>query len=82
MKISHHCYAVLGLGYFPLWTVNSDFICGLKNTLIIDSHLNHLSSHTSFGYTSSVNPSNKIILVNTEKHLGNLGAIRFIKNKV
>jgi len=81
MKISHHCYAVLGLGYYPPWTVNSGFICGSKKTLIVDSGPNYPCAQTIFGYASSVNSTNEIVVMNTEKHLDHIGGNSFFKEK-
>jgi glyoxylase-like metal-dependent hydrolase (beta-lactamase superfamily II) len=73
MKLSDHCYAVLGLGCYPPWVVNAGFIAGAERTLVVDSSAGYLSAQTIFGYAQGVNPSNDMILVNTEKHLDHIG---------
>jgi glyoxylase-like metal-dependent hydrolase (beta-lactamase superfamily II) len=73
MRLSDKCYAVLGLGCYPPWVVNSGFVVGSKKTLVIDSSAGYLTAQTIYGYAKSVNPSNEILLVNSEKHLDHIG---------
>jgi glyoxylase-like metal-dependent hydrolase (beta-lactamase superfamily II) len=72
MKLTDHCYAVTGLGYYPPWIVNAGFIAGDSKTLIVDSGPNFLSAQTIYGYAQSVKPGNELILINTEKHLDHI----------
>jgi glyoxylase-like metal-dependent hydrolase (beta-lactamase superfamily II) len=73
MKLTHSCYAILGLGCYPPWMVNSGFIVGSKKTLIIDSGPTYYTAQTIMGYAKNVKPKNEIIVVNTEKHLDHIG---------
>ena len=81
MKISEHCYAVQGLYFIPPWSVNAGFIAGNKTTLIIDTGCNNISAQTIYGYAESVKPDNKIIVINTEKHLDHTGGNSFFKDR-
>ncbi len=73
MKLTNNCYAILGIGFIPPWTVSSGFVVGEEKTLIIDSGPNYLAAHTIFGYAKNVKPTNEIIVVNIEKHLDHIG---------
>lgn len=73
MKLSDHCYAVMGLGCYPPWVVNAGFIVGDVHTLIVDSSASRLSAQTVHGYAQGVRSTNDLILINTEKHLDHLG---------
>ena len=73
MKLSARCYAVTGLAYLPPWTVNAGFIAGDETTLIVDTGANGLAAATIHGYASAARPSNRIIVVNTEKHFDHIG---------
>jgi glyoxylase-like metal-dependent hydrolase (beta-lactamase superfamily II) len=73
LKLSERCYAVTGLGYLPPWTVNAGFIVGEETTLIIDAGANGLAAATIHGYASAVRPSNRIMVLNTEKHFDHIG---------
>lgn len=73
MRISNHCYAVTGLAYLPPWTVNAGFVVGDHTTLVVDSGANRLAAQTIYGYAMAVRPTNRVILVNTERHLDHLG---------
>lgn len=81
MKLTNNCYAILGLGLIPPWTVNSGFITGSEKTLIIDTGPNYLSAQTIYGYAKNVIPKNEIIVINTEKHLDHLGGNSLFKEK-
>ena len=80
MKLTKSCYAVLGFGYSPPWVVNAGFIVGQSVTLIIDTGPNKISAQTLYGYAQSPKPDNKIIAVNTEKHLDHLGGNSFFRS--
>jgi glyoxylase-like metal-dependent hydrolase (beta-lactamase superfamily II) len=79
MKITSGCFAVLGLAYFPPWFVNAGFIVGNHTTLIIDSGPSYIAAGTIHGYAFNVRPSNKIIVVNTEKHLDHISGNCFFR---
>jgi len=73
MRLSAHCFAVTGLGYVPPWTVNAGFVCGSEATLVIDTGANALAAATIHGYAEAVRPTNRITVVNTEKHFDHIG---------
>ncbi len=73
MRISDHCYAVTGLGYSPPWCVNAGIVAGSHTTLVIDTGGNALAGATVYGYATAVRPSNKLRVVNTEKHFDHIG---------
>ncbi len=73
MKISRHCYAITGLSFVPPWTVNAGFIAGEATTLIIDTGANMQSARTIYGYATSARPKNRLIALNTERHLDHIG---------
>jgi glyoxylase-like metal-dependent hydrolase (beta-lactamase superfamily II) len=79
MKITDNCYAVLGLGYFLPWMVNSGFVIGSNKTLVIDSGPNYLAAQTIYGYAKNIRPENEIIVVNTEKHFDHFLGNSFFK---
>jgi glyoxylase-like metal-dependent hydrolase (beta-lactamase superfamily II) len=81
MKISKHCFAVLGLGYSLPWIVNSGFIIGAEKTLIVDSGPNYLSAQTIYGYAKNLKPENELLVVNTEKHFDHICGNSFFKEK-
>jgi glyoxylase-like metal-dependent hydrolase (beta-lactamase superfamily II) len=69
MKISQHCYAITGLAFIPPWTVNAGFIAGVTTTLIVDTGATMQSARTIYGYASCVRPQNRLLVINTERHL-------------
>jgi len=73
LKLAARCFAVTGLGYLPPWTVNAGFIVGNETTLIVDTGANGLAAATIHGYASAVRPSNRILVINTEKHFDHIG---------
>jgi Zn-dependent hydrolases, including glyoxylases len=81
MKISNNCYAVLGLGYIPPWSVNAGFITGAVHTLIVDTGPAYFTAQTILGYAAAIKPSNKIAAINTEKHLDHIGGNSFLRDK-
>lgn len=81
MKLTKSCYAVMGFGYSPPWVVNAGFIVGQTTTLIIDSGPSKISAQTLYGYAQSPKPDNKIIVVNTEKHLDHIGGNSYFREK-
>jgi glyoxylase-like metal-dependent hydrolase (beta-lactamase superfamily II) len=81
MKLTNNCFAVLGLGYYPPWMVNSGFIVGDTHTLVADSGPNYISAQTIYGYAKNIKPDNELIVVNTEKHLDHIGGNSLFKEK-
>src|SRR5215471_2175292 len=68
MRVSNRCYAVTGLGYSTPWSVNAGFVVGDDMTLVVDTGACALSAATIHGYATAVRPSNRLRVVNTEKH--------------
>ena len=81
MKITENCYAVLGLGFIPPWTVNAGFAAGKDTTLIIDTGPTFIAAQTIFGYAKNIRPGNEIKVINTERHLDHIGGNSLFKNK-
>ena len=77
MKYSENCYGITGLSAETPWVVNSGFIVGSHSTLIVDTGSNYLSAKTIYGYSKSVDPKNKLIVVNTEPHFDHIGGNSF-----
>ncbi|MFZ6031256.1 MAG: MBL fold metallo-hydrolase [Chloroflexota bacterium] len=73
MKLSPHCYAVLGMAYCPPWAVNAGFIAGEHTTLVVDAGPHAQGAATLFGYAGAVRPGNNLRLLNTERHLDHIG---------
>lgn len=69
MKISRHCYAITGLGFIPPWSVNAGLIAGEVATLVVDTGATMQAARTIYGYASSVRPNNRLLVINTERHL-------------
>jgi glyoxylase-like metal-dependent hydrolase (beta-lactamase superfamily II) len=81
MKVTEHCYAVLGLGCIPPWTVNAGFVVGGSRTLVVDTGANALAAETIHGYASGVRPQNPLVAINTERHLDHIGGNAFFRDK-
>jgi glyoxylase-like metal-dependent hydrolase (beta-lactamase superfamily II) len=77
MRISERCFAVTGLGYSTPWCVNAGFIVGDAVTLVVDTGANSLGAATIYGYATAVRPSNRIQVINTEKHFDHIGGNGF-----
>src|SRR5215469_15927519 len=73
MKISRHCYAITGLASALPWTVNAGIIAGDPTTLVVDTGANMQAARTIFGYARSVRQANRLLVVNTERHLDHIG---------
>jgi glyoxylase-like metal-dependent hydrolase (beta-lactamase superfamily II) len=73
MRVSPRCYAVTGLAYSPPWCVNAGFIAGDAETLVVDTGGNTLAGLTVHGYAAAARPSNRLRVVNTEKHFDHIG---------
>jgi glyoxylase-like metal-dependent hydrolase (beta-lactamase superfamily II) len=81
MKLTNRCYAVTGLAYLPPWSINAGFAVGDAATLVIDTGGTLLAAQTIHGYAQSVRPQNKIIVVNTERHLDHVGGNAYFREK-
>lgn len=73
MRLSTHCFAITGLGYLPPWTVNAGFVTGDETTLIIDTGANAAAATTIHGYATTARPSNRLLVLNTERHFDHIG---------
>lgn len=73
MRLSNRCFAITGLGYLPPWTVNAGFITGDETTLIIDTGANAAAAGTIHGYASIALPSNRLLVIDTERHFDHIG---------
>ena len=69
MKVSRHCYAITGLAFIPPWTVNAGFIAGDVATLVVDTGATMQAARTIHGYASCARPGNRLLVINTERHL-------------
>ncbi len=81
MKISENCHIITGLSAESPWAVNSGFIVGNHSTLIVDTGSNYLSAQTIYGYSKSIRPENKLVVVNTEPHFDHIGGNSFFKDR-
>jgi glyoxylase-like metal-dependent hydrolase (beta-lactamase superfamily II) len=81
MKVSARCYAVTGLAYISPWSVNAGFVVGDSTTLVIDTGGTLLAAQTIYGYAQNGRPQNKIIVVNTERHLDHVGGNAYFREK-
>jgi glyoxylase-like metal-dependent hydrolase (beta-lactamase superfamily II) len=81
MRLSDHCFAVLGLGYLPPWTVNAGFIVGEETTLIVDTGANAMAASTIYGYAFLARPSNRLRVLNTERHFDHIGGNGYFRER-
>lgn len=81
MRVSNRCHAVTGLGYSTPWCVNAGFIAGEETTLIVDTGANTLAAASVYGYAMAVRPSNRLEVINTEKHFDHIGGNAFFRNR-
>ena len=81
MKLTEHCFAVLGLGYTTPWAINAGFVTGGDTTLIIDTGPNFLGAQTIYGYAKNIKPENNLVVINSEKHLDHIGGNCLFKEK-
>lgn len=72
MKIAAHCYAITGLAFTPPWCVNAGFVVGEDTTLVADTGGNAYAGATVFGYAQAARPSNRLRVINTEKHFDHI----------
>lgn len=80
MRLTDRCFAITGLGYLPPWTVNSGFITGDETTLIIDTGANAAAAATIHGYVSAAQPSNRLRVLNAERHFDHIGGNSFFRD--
>ena len=81
MRLSNRCFAVTGLGYLPPWTVNAGFITGDEITLIIDTGANAAAASTIHGYASVARPSNRLLVLDTERHFDHIGGNGYFRER-
>jgi glyoxylase-like metal-dependent hydrolase (beta-lactamase superfamily II) len=81
MRLSNRCFAVTGLGYLPPWTVNAGFITGDETTLIVDTGANAAAASTIHGYASIARPSNRLLVLNTERHFDHIGGNAYFRER-
>jgi len=81
MRLSDRCFAVTGLGYLPPWTVNAGFVAGSEKTLIIDTGANAAAASTIHGYASIARPSNRLLVLNTERHFDHIGGNGYFRER-
>jgi glyoxylase-like metal-dependent hydrolase (beta-lactamase superfamily II) len=80
MRVSSRCYAVTGLGYLAPWSVNAGFVVGGEVTLVVDTGANALSAASIYGYANAVRLSNRLQVINTEKHFDHIGGNVFFRD--
>ena len=81
MRLSDHCFALTGLGYLPPWTVNAGFVTGDETTLIVDTGANAAAASTIHGYASIARPSNRLLVLNTERHFDHIGGNAYFRER-
>jgi cyclase len=81
LRLSDRCFAVTGLGYLPPWTVNAGVITGDEATLIIDTGANAAAAATIYGYASVARPSNRLLVLNTERHFDHIGGNGYFRER-
>jgi glyoxylase-like metal-dependent hydrolase (beta-lactamase superfamily II) len=81
LRLSTHCFAVTGLGYLPPWTVNAGFITGQETTLVVDTGANSAAAATLHGYASVARPSNRLQVIDTERHFDHLGGNGYFRER-
>ena len=69
-----------GLGYLPPWTVNAGFITGDETTLVIDTGANSAAASTIHGYASTARPSNRLLVLDTERHFDHIGGNSYFRD--
>jgi glyoxylase-like metal-dependent hydrolase (beta-lactamase superfamily II) len=78
--VSDRCFAVTGLGYLPPWTVNAGFVTGDEKTLLIDTGANTAAASTIHGYAAIARPSNRLAVLNTERHFDHIGGNGYFRD--
>jgi glyoxylase-like metal-dependent hydrolase (beta-lactamase superfamily II) len=61
--------------------VNAGFIVGNDLTLVVDTSANAFGAATIHGYATAVRPSNRIQVINTEKHFDHIGGNGFFSEQ-
>lgn len=64
----------------PPWFVNAGFITGDETTLIVDTGANGAAAATLHGYAAIARPSNRLGVLNTERHFDHIGGNRFFRD--
>jgi len=81
MQLSKRCFALTGLGYLPPWTVNAGFITGDETTLVVDTGANAAAAASIHGYASIARPSNRLVVLNTERHFDHIGGNAYFRQR-
>lgn len=81
MQVSEHCYALTGLAYTAPWSLNAGFIVGSEVTLVVDTAATAASAATIHGYAVAARRSNRIAVINTERHFDHIGGNGFFRDK-
>jgi glyoxylase-like metal-dependent hydrolase (beta-lactamase superfamily II) len=81
MHLSNRCFAITGLGYLPPWTVNAGFITGDETTLVIDTGANTAAASSIYGYASIARPSNRLLVLDTERHFDHIGGNAYFRDR-
>jgi glyoxylase-like metal-dependent hydrolase (beta-lactamase superfamily II) len=81
MLLSNRCFAVTGLGYLPPWTVNAGFITGDETTLVVDTGANAAAAASIYGYASIARPSNRLVVLDTERHFDHIGGNAYFRER-
>jgi glyoxylase-like metal-dependent hydrolase (beta-lactamase superfamily II) len=81
MRLSDRCFAVTGLGYLPPWTVNAGFVVGEDRTLIVDTGANAAAAATIHGYASMARPSNRLVVIDSERHFDHIGGNEYFRER-
>jgi glyoxylase-like metal-dependent hydrolase (beta-lactamase superfamily II) len=71
----------MGLGYLPPWTVNAGFITGDQSTLVIDTGANAAAASTIHGYASIARPSNRLLVLDSERHFDHVGGNGYFRER-
>jgi glyoxylase-like metal-dependent hydrolase (beta-lactamase superfamily II) len=61
--------------------VNAGFILGDAVTLVVDTSANAFGAATIQGYGTAARPSNRIQVINTEKHFDHIGGNGFFSEQ-
>src|ERR1700685_4450939 len=80
VRVSDRCFAVTGLGYLPPWTVNAGFVTGDEKTLLIDTGASTAAASTIHGYAAIARPSNRLAVLNTERHFDHIGGNGYFRD--
>jgi glyoxylase-like metal-dependent hydrolase (beta-lactamase superfamily II) len=81
MRLSNRCFAVTGLCYLPPFSVNAGFVTGDETTLIIDTGANAAAAATIHGYATTARPSNRLLVLDTERHFDHIGGNGYFRTR-